>query len=277
MAKKNLFWFRKDLRLSDNPALHEASQNGEVMAIYILDEEIPGSFKMGGATKWWLHNSLIELDTALDNKLNFYRGNTKEIILSLIQTHQFDSVYWNSCYEPWRITTDSDIKATLKKIGIDCKSFNASLLWEPMEILKSDGTPYKVFTPFYRNGCLQAGPPRKLFLKPEKLDLIKDFKTMTTIEIKDLSLLYTQKWSTSLESHWIIGEKAAQIKLNMFLENHLRGYKNGRDFPAQDHVSRLSPHLHFGEISPHQVWSATQLTSLHDSISLGDSDHFLKE
>src|SRR6478752_6434388 len=161
MSYKILMWFRQDLRLYDNPALYEASQHERVLPIYILDDLTPTSFKMGAASKWWLYHSLLKLNTQLDNKLNVYQGSSKDVILSIIENNQLDTVYWNRCYEPWRIKVDSEIKSILKEKGIKCQSFNASLLWEPMEVKKRDGTPYKVFTPFYHKGCLQAIPPRK--------------------------------------------------------------------------------------------------------------------
>jgi len=274
MTKKTLFWLRNDLRLSDNPALYEAAQNGSVMVVYILDDECPQSFKMGSASRWWLHHSLLTLNENLENKLNIYKGHAANIILSLIQTDQFDAIYWNRCYEPWRIQDDVKLKATLKENGIECKSFNASLLWEPMEVLKSDETPYKIFTS-YAKQCQKTKPPRQPLPRPKKLSLIKDLKNST--EVKDLDLLPSIKWYSLMESCWVIGEEGAHLALSEFLESGLQNYQNGRDFPAKKQVSRLSPHLHFGEISPHQVWHAVQAKNMANDIPLQDTDHFLKE
>ena len=137
-------------------------------------------------------------------------------------------------------------------------------------ILKSDGTPYKVFTPYYRNGCLSAPSPRDPISKPDKLKLF--FDTANKNSIDRAGLLPAVKWYKQLEPHWNIGEKAAQKKLKKFTENSLYNYKKGRNFPALNSVSRLSPHLHFGEISPNQVWYAAKTNKDSD-----DLDHFLSE
>ncbi len=267
--------FRQDLRVSDNPALFAAAKNSVVLPVYILDEENCGDFKIGGASKWWLHNSLNELNKSLENKLNFYIGNTQEILLRLIAQNEVSTIYWNRCYEPWRIKNDGEIKALLKTKKIECKSFNGSLLWEPWEVLKSDSTPYKVFTPFYRNGCLKKASPRIPLPKPEKLFLLKDKKNLT--EINDLKLLPQKNWHKQMEKVWQIGEKAAQKMLGEFLENGLKGYKEGRNYPSQKNVSYLSPYLHFGEISPNQVWHGAQAKFFNDDLKKEDIEHFLSE
>jgi deoxyribodipyrimidine photo-lyase len=161
----SLFWFRQDLRIADNPGLFEAAQHGAVLPVYVLDTNELS--KMGSASQWWLHHSLNALNESLDNTLNVYVGSSKNILLEILQKNAIQAVYWNRCYEPWRIASDSLLKTALKNKNIECKSFNGSLLWEPWDILKKDKTPYKVFTPFYR-GCLQAKPPRYPLPKPEK-------------------------------------------------------------------------------------------------------------
>ena len=187
ISKIIIFWFRQDLRISDNPGLFEAAKNGKVLPIYILDDLEAESFKMGSASRLWLHHSLNALNECLSNSLNVYVGNSKEVLLKILQNTPADTVYWNRCYEPWRIKNDSSIKEALKKKDIECKSFNGSLLWEPWENLKKDNTPYKVFTPFYTRGCLQAVAPRIPIPKPENLKLVKDVHNNTSIE--NLNLL----------------------------------------------------------------------------------------
>ena len=150
----NIIWFRQDLRLKDNPALNYAARsNANVLPIYILDDENAKSWKIGSAGRWWLHQSLESLDDAIDGNLKLFCGKANEILKHLTGSINIDGVYWNRCYEPWRIDRDKQIKLELQEMGIDVKSFNASLLFEPPKIKKSDGTPYKVFTPFYRKGC----------------------------------------------------------------------------------------------------------------------------
>lgn len=279
MTKKTIFWFRHDLRLTDNPGLLAAANQGQVIAIYIHDEKSPG-IKLGSASRWWLHHSLIKLNTSLQNKLNIYQGVSKAIILDLVKSQSADAVYWNRCYEPWRIPQDTEIKAVLQQHGVDCRSFNASLLWEPWDILKKDGLPYKVFTSFYQKGCLQARYPRDPLPIPEPLILVKD--QSNPLSIDRLSLLPTVKWYTGIAQEWVVGESAAHEKLEKFLQSGLENYEIGRNFPAQKKVSRLSPHLHFGEISPQQIYFTLQKRSRIDqgeyrSLSLSDSKCFCRE
>lgn len=262
-----LFWFRQDLRISDNPGLYHAAKYGRVLPVYILDEEAAGAFKMGSASKWWLHHSLATLNNKLDHKLNIYQGNAKDILLHLATQHSIKEVYWNRCYEPWHIKNEAEIEASLRDIGVTCRSFNSSLLWEPWDVCKHDGSPYKVFTAFYRKGCQQAIAPRQLLPNPEHLDLIEDKTSRTSL--CDLRLLPTIPWYKAMTSCWNIGEDGARQQLQHFLVQGFTGYKEGRNFPHRDQVSRLSPHLHFGEISPHQVWHSVQC---HAAINGAEKD-----
>ena len=155
MNKISIHWFRNDLRVSDNPSLHFAAQNSTVMPIFIHDvvNNTQKEFNLGEASAWWLHHSLHSLNTTLDDKINFYKGNPLEIITKLIAEHDIESFSWNRAYSPWEIKRDMEIKALLKKKQINVKTFNGTLLWEPWEILKDDNMPYKVFSPFYKKGC----------------------------------------------------------------------------------------------------------------------------
>ena len=173
--KKAIIWFRQDLRVSDNPCLNFAlDQNFEIIPVYILDSLTPKENKIGSAAKVWLSESLKELNLSLDKKLNIYLGEPLEILEKIIKENQVDTVLWNRCYEPWRINSDKTIKQNLKNNQINVKSFNGSLLWEPWDILKSDNTPYKVFTPYYKKGCFNTQEPR--YPKTSKLDLAKTKK-----------------------------------------------------------------------------------------------------
>lgn len=264
-----IHWFRQDLRLADNPALSRATSMGNVLPIYILDDENAGTYAMGGASRWWLHHSLSSLNQSLGEKLNIYRGNAEKVLQDIIKRHGAKAVVWNRCYEPWRMERDERIKESLKQGGIEAESFNGSLLWEPWEIKKDDGTPYRVFTPFYRKGCMNAIAPRESMFKPARLNTVKDDKAMT---LEALDLLPSIRWDKQLEPHWQIGEKAAQERLSAFIDEGLAHYKQGRNFPSKPYVSRLSPSLHFGEISPHQVWHAARACGDDANI-----DHFCSE
>ena len=247
-----IHWFRQDLRLSDNPALDSAAQYETLIPIYILDEVNSGEFKMGAASKWWLHQSLTKLNESLDGKLLVYQGNPHEILNKLIEEQEVSYVTWNRCYEPWRIDRDKEIKRNFEDKNVAVESFSASLLWEPWTISKDDGTPYRVFTPFYKKGCLNSEEPR---LPAGKVDLSNLYsEDLSSGSITDLNLLPTIKWYKSFEEKWNPGEIGAEQNLNSFLDSGLLNYKEGRNFPSQEFVSRLSPHLHFGEISPNEVW-----------------------
>ena len=247
-----IHWFRQDLRLSDNPALDSAAQYETLIPIYILDEVNSGEFKMGAASKWWLHQSLTKLNESLDGKLLVYQGNPHEILNKLIEEQEVSYVTWNRCYEPWRIDRDKEIKRNFEDKNVAVESFSASLLWEPWTISKDDGTPYRVFTPFYKKGCLNSEDPR---LPAGKVDLSNLYsEDLSSDSITDLNLLPTIKWYKSFEEEWNPGEIGAEQNLNSFLDSGLLNYKEGRNFPSQEFVSRLSPHLHFGEISPNEVW-----------------------
>ncbi|HNS45487.1 MAG TPA: deoxyribodipyrimidine photo-lyase, partial [Alphaproteobacteria bacterium] len=256
-------WFRQDLRLSDNPAWTAACKTkSRVIPVYILDDENAGPWKMGATSRVWLHHSLTALDKSLAGNLLLLKGRAEDILPKLAKDHGASKIFWNRCYEPWRIARDSRLKDTLTDQGIKCESFNGSLLWEPWDIKKQDGTPYRVFTPFFRKGCLSANPPRAPLPAPQNPVLFPTNKTTS----EKLNLLPTKpRWDTPMLSHWTVGEAAAQIRLKEFIEHRLKGYKDGRNYPARNNISRLSPHLHFGEISPNQAW--------HASIESGIKNH----
>lgn len=261
-----IVWFRQDLRVADNPALYHAAQNGDVLPIYILDDANAGDYKMGAASRVWLHHALEDLDTSLGGHLCTYQGRADKVLKSLVAEHDIKGIYWNRCYEPWRIERDKQIKEAHK--DLDVQSFNGSLLWEPWKALKDDGTPYKVFTPYYRKKCLQkAEPPRDVYAAPGFMEFAAgDFTS------EALALLPDIPWDQDLVTHWDISEAGAFQCMQSFMDEGLNGYKEGRNFPAQKHVSRLSPYLHWGQISPHQIWHEAQ--SREDGKDL---DHFLSE
>ena len=265
-----IHWFRQDLRLEDNPALHAAANAGKVLPVYILDDDNAGEFRMGAASRWWLHHSLAALNKSLRGSLCIYQGDAEKVLSRLVKQHNIHAVHWNRCYEPWRIIRDKKIKNTLNKKAVQAHSFNASLLWEPWQVLKKDKTPYRVFTPFYRRGCLNQSPPREPLGKPTVLHMPDSLADSETIE--SLQLLPKIRWDKQLEPHWQIGEEGAHERLAEFLDTGIANYKEGRNFPARPLVSRLSPHLHFGELSPNQIWYSARARG--DDINV---DNFCSE
>jgi len=269
-----IVWFRQDLRLRDNPALLAAHESGRpILPLYILDDKNSGEWKMGGAGRWWLHASLTALSEGLRGKLSFARGGSVKVLKEQVRKNGADVVYWNRCYEPWRIACDTAIEAELKSMGIEGKIFNASVLFEPPTTVKKDGTPYKVFTPFYQKGCLGKGllPPFPE-AAPENPTLFEN----KVLSLDGLKLLPEKTWYRKMEQHWNPGERGAQERLEEFLDNGLKDYKEGRDFPSRSNVSRLSPHLHFGEISPRQVWHEIRARMVAERCER-DGEHFLRE
>ncbi len=267
----NIIWFRQDLRLADNPALVAAAKAGTVLPVYILDDVNAKQAAMGGASRWWLHHSLQSLNKSLKGKLQVFKGDAVQILEQLTDDYPVASVHWNRCYEPWRIKRDKIIKKRIVEKGIEAQSHKGSLLWEPWEISKADGTHYKVFSPFYYRGCLAAGTAvSSPLVKPSKIKLYE--KTTNKATIDDLGLLPTIPWDKQLEPHWQFGEKAAMKVLQRFIDKGISDYKDGRNFPAQQNVSRLSPYLHFGEISVRQVWCRSQ-----ESGDGQDVNHFHSE
>jgi deoxyribodipyrimidine photo-lyase len=247
-----IVWFRQDLRLADNPAVWEACQNGDIVPIYILDDQSPGPWSIGGASRWWLHQALLSLDKSLQGKLNIFRGDTLEVLTSVAQEYGARAVFWNRCYEPWRMQRDGKLKTQLKAAGYEIQSFNGSLLWEPWQVLKKDNTPYRVFTPYYRRGCLPHSDPRTPLGVANKPSI--KIKSKCSLSIQDLHLLPSIKWYSQIEQRWEVSEHAAQQRLEQFIAQGLNDYCEGRNFPNKQNVSGLSPYLHFGLISPNTVW-----------------------
>ncbi len=269
MSATSIVWFRNDLRIADNPALLHAVAGGRVLPVYIVDNDNAGEFALGGASRCWLHHSLQSLNADLNGHLSLYRGQPLQILTDLITRFKVTAIHWNRCYTPWQIKRDTAIKRQLTAQGIEVNSYNASLLWEPWQIHKADGTPYKVFTPFYRNGCLAHAPPREPLPTPKQAVYRRDEKALP---LTALDLLPDIAWDSGIQARWRMGEEAAHDALSDFINTALDGYKQGRDFPAKAQTSKLSPHLHFGEISPHQVWHTVRHLADGDDVA-----HFCSE
>lgn len=268
-----IVWFRQDLRLADNPALHAAAKSGApILPVYVLDDVNTDEFAMGAASRWWLHHSLAALKESLSGGLVFLQGDAKTILPALAQDSGATHIYWNRCYEPWRIARDTALKSTLQGKDITVRSFNGSLLFEPTDVLKADRTPYKVFTPFYRKGCLgSASPPREPLNRCTDLNI---FAGPQGEELADLRLLPSISWDKEIASLWQPGEAGAMTRMRDFLADGIGNYKEGRNRPDLENVSRLSPHLHFGELSPNQVWYSAKENGSKNSKDL---EHFLSE
>lgn len=262
--------FRQDLRIQDNPALYEAAKKGTVLPLYIWDEKAAGEWASGAASRVWIHHALKSLNESLDGNLVIMKGDTLDILKELIERVNAKGLYQNRCYEPWRIALDKKIKQEFTDIY---ESFNGSLLWQPWEIKNQTGDPYKVFTPFFRKGCLNAPAPRQPIGASENLELRTAYKDL---DIEGLNLLPSIKWDQGLTAYWDISENGAHAQLNTFLESGLDGYKDGRNFPAKENISRLSPYLHHGLLSPNQIWYASDTAGKAQKLDK-DLSHFHSE
>jgi len=258
MSTPSIVWFRRDLRLADNPALAAAvARGGPVVPLFILDDAAPGAWRPGGASRWWLHHSLAALADgmeALGARLVLQRGDAGQVLADLVKATGAGAAYWNRCYEPWAVARDAAIKTELGEKGIEVRSFNGALLAEPWEVQTKSGTPFRVFTPFWRalTAGLNVAAPLPAPAKLSALDA-----EVASDALADWRLLPTAPdWAGGLREAWTPGEAGAQARLAAFLEDGLAQYAEGRDLPAEANTSRLSPHLHWGEVSPQQVWAA---------------------
>jgi deoxyribodipyrimidine photo-lyase len=265
-----IVWFRRDLRLADHPALTQAAANGSIVPVYVWD--CGSRWTPGGASRWWLHQSLESLHRALGG-LVLLRGSPAKVIPELARRSGARAVLWNRSYEPEGRRSEQQLAASLRRQGIAHESFPGSVLWEPGRVKTLAGEPFKVFTPFWR-ACQKvpvaaALPTPKPALEP--LEGLGD-------SLHDWQLLPKPiDWAKQFAATWSPGEPGAWKQLRRFLKQGLLGYAELRDRPAEDGVSRLSPHLHFGEISPRQIWAEIQALITRDADFGKDADKFLTE
>jgi deoxyribodipyrimidine photo-lyase len=254
-----IVWFRADLRVADNPALFEASRGDRpAIGLYIFDDKTPGEWGIGGAAKWWLHHSLVALEQSLakiGGALVLRQGNAADVLAEVVRETNAGKVYWNRCYEPFTIKRDKGIKETLLDQGIEAKSFNGSLLFEPWTIETKAGGFYKVYTRFWLT-CRDKGTPAPPLDAPTHLEKFEgDVKSDM---LDDWELLPTSPdWAEGLRDRWAPGEADAMERLDTFLDTGAEDYDNLRNFPAIPATSNISPHLHIGDISPRQIWKIT--------------------
>jgi len=252
-----IVWFRNDLRLADNPALQAAlERGGPVLPVFIWSPDEEGDFAPGAASRWWLHHSLAELAQALrdcGSRLLLRRGPALVALRRLIRETDADAVFWNDVYEPAALQRDARIRSALEEAGIEAGATCGALLYEPWAIQNKAGKPFQVFTPFWK-ACLAAGDPPVPLPSPDRLLGTKSWPGSLALE--SLALLPEGTWAGGLRTAWRPGEHSARASLEAFLAERLAGYDVERNRPDRNGTSRLSPHLHFGEISPRQVWHA---------------------
>jgi deoxyribodipyrimidine photo-lyase len=273
-----IVWFRNDLRLSDQPALTAAAETGApILPLYILDDETPARLCMGGASRWWLNGSLASLAKDLRKRggeLCLRRGNAASVVEALLAETGASAVYATRGYEPWEPELEKAAAHACKASGAAFRLFGGRLLFEPEAIMTGDGKPYRVFTPFWK-ACLAADRPRVPLPEPQRLR----FAEANSDKLEDLQLLPTRPdWAGGLRETWQPGEAQAHARLGDFIDRHLAHYAEDRSRLDLDATSRLSPHLHFGEISPNQVWhSVAHAGSRKGARADRGTESFLRE
>lgn len=263
-----LVWFRQDLRLADNPALHAAVSAGDaIIPVYIHDIKAEGHWAPGAATRWWLHHALADLAAqckALGSPLIIRQGESLPELEKLIKESGATAVTWNRRYEPLIVKRDTEIKTRLRNAGLKVDSFNGNLLHEPQLIKNLSGNPFQVFTPFWKNclANLKLGEPLKApkKLPPPQAKLVSE-------SIEGLDLLPKIKWDHLFLKEWDPTRAGAEKRLAQFQRGPVKEYDQARDIPKLDGTSRLSPYLHFGQISPLEIYKTIKATSFAETKS----------
>jgi deoxyribodipyrimidine photo-lyase len=278
-----IVWFRDDLRLSDHPALHAASQTGApIICLYVFDEQsealrAPYARPLGAATRWWLAQSLRALQqrlASIGSPLLLRKGAAARIIAGLARETGAGAVYWNEIAQaPHRAVADR-VAAALGEIGVASQAFRGDLLAAPARIRTTGGRGVRVFTPFWRRVQASGEPPKPL---PAPIALASG-PSLASDAVDSWGLEPTHPdWAGGLRDNRTPGEISGQARLEEFLGGAVKGYANGRDRPDRQGTSRLSPHLRFGEVSPRQLWHAARFTAAERPALSDDIDKFLSE
>jgi deoxyribodipyrimidine photo-lyase len=271
-----LVWLRRDLRLQDNPALAQAIADGyDPIPVYVHAPEEDGPWSPGAASKAWLHHSLLALSGDIRNRggrLLLARGSSLAVLTRLMEASCSKALYFSNVYEPLLQARDALIETAFENRGVSVRRFNSALLFEPWQIRTGTGTPYRVFTPYWRNATAQM-QIRGAYPDAERFS---DFADPDALSLDDLQLLPARSWHRGFWTFWQPGEAGATEMLEIFCDGAVAGYKEQRNMPDRTGTSKLSPHLHFGEISPHQVWRRIDQVECGES-GLADIGHFKSE
>ncbi|MCC7420598.1 MAG: deoxyribodipyrimidine photo-lyase [Planctomycetaceae bacterium] len=256
MTAPSLVWFRHDLRLDDNPALRAASERGgPIIPVFLWSPEEEGRWGPASASRWWLHQTLAALERELgrhQSQLVIRRGEAKELLRRLVRETGAEAVYWNRRYEPAVIARDTEVKNALKKDGLTVDSFNANLLIEPWNVRTKQDAPFQVYTAFWNAVSARCGE-----VEPEPAPSLKSPDQWPSSDSLDaLKLEPHVDWAGGMRETWTPGSAGAEKRFEVFLESALDDYDEERNRPDHDGTSALSPHLHFGEISPRRLWQA---------------------
>ena len=272
-----IVWFRKELRLADHEALTAAARTGApVLPIYIHDCETPSAVAPGGASRWWLHESLKALDATLAERggaLILREGKTRDVLAEILEETGAAALHATQSFEPFGTECETGIATLCRDHGVDFQLHPGRLLYAPEDIVTKVGRPYRVFTPFWKACLAQPNPPAPLGVP--KLDAFADVKS---VPLADLKLQPSKPdWAGGLRATWTPGEKSAQAALAEFIDERMGAYGTLRDALPGRPTSLLSPYLHFGEISPGQVWHAVAHAVAADGAIEKGANSFIRE
>ncbi len=283
MQQFNVVWFRNDLRLADNPALHAAASAGlPILAVFIQDEESDQLRPLGGAARWWLHGSLHHLAAALEacgGHLTLCAGKSADVFEALFACGQVNTVFINHRYSPAERAQDGNIASLASHYGVTWQGFDGNVLNPPEAIRSKTGGDFKVFSPYWRavlvQGTVSTPLPAPQQVQPAPLpsNLQRFERTLDALHLEPTQ----PDWAGGLRAFWQRGEAGARQRLTRFLDGEINGYATLRDVPSLPSTSRLSPHLRFGEISPRQIRYALEFGRESGQISQQDADKFLNE
>ena len=271
-----LVWFRHDLRLDDNPALRAALDQGFTpVPVYVHAPQEEGEWSPGAASRAWLHRSLTALDADLrarGSRLLLREGPSAPALQALVEQTGAVAVFWNRKYEPATQPRDASLKKRLREQGLQVESFNGCLLFEPWDLATQQGGPYKVFTPFWRSALAQWRAPAT-WDAPGALPAFEDALPGESLDAWRLAPALG--WDAGFWKVWTPGEAGAREALEVFIDGALNGYRTDRDRPDRTGTSRLSPHLHFGEIAPWRI--TAELERARTAANSADMDGYIRE
>ena len=255
-ARPAIVWFRKDLRLADHEALAAAARSGApVLPLYIHDDETDDARPEGGASRWWLHESLTALDATLASHggaLVLRRGRTDDVLAALLRETNACALHLTQSFEPFGSRYEDAAAALCRDRDVAFNRHRGRLLFAPEDVVTKDGRPYRVFTPFWKACLARPAPP-----VPTGVPRFTGFASADSVPLAELELQPSRPdWAGGLRADWTPGEEAAREMLTAFVEERMATYAERRDDLPGHATSRLSPYLHFGEISPVQVWHA---------------------
>jgi len=247
-----IVWLRRDLRMADQPAFCAAAQEGPVIPVFVLDDERAGDRKIGGAARWWLHGSLEALACELGrhcSRLVLRRGDAVSEIAAVAREAGAASVHALRHYEPWWRDAEEELARKL-----DLHLYDGNYLLPPGSVTTGSGGPYKIYTPFAK-AAIQRLPDRDPLDEPE---LSAPESWPASDKLEDWKLRPAKPdWAAGFSRQWDCGEVVAKEALHDFL-GRADEYEADRNDPSVEGTSRLSPHLHWGEISPAQIWKALE-------------------